>query len=110
MSEPLGGISTGEILTGIVFGHPSIVSMASQLNNLWSANQVTFLNFYRDYLAATAQTDGSKMSMAACLLGALRAHPAVAPVLVQALGIIAPHIPETQKVIAQVQAEVMSAT
>lgn len=110
MSEPLGGIATVEILGSIAFNHPSVMAMGSQLQNLWKNNQTSFMNFYRDYLAATAQTDGSTMNQAACLFGALKAHPAVAPLIVQALGIVYPHIPETQQTVAQIQTQAMSAT
>src|SRR5271166_1266242 len=93
------------ILGGIAFQHPSVMSMVSQLQSAWTKHQTEAMTAYSEYLAAVAKTDGGPMSMAGALLDTMKAHPNLAPFVVLVLGIVYPHIPETQQTITQVQTQ-----
>ncbi len=96
-----------QILGGIAFNHPQIMSLFAQLKDTWTANQAYANKIGAEYQTAAAGAT-TEMQIAGVVLELMKAHPNAVPLIVRVLGMIAPHIAETQQTLTQVQSQVMA--
>ena len=96
------------ILGGLAAKHPSILSMGNQLIQLYKAHQDEVAKIYQEYISTTAGKELGPVQQAGVVLELMQLHPDAVPVLVQALGLLAPHIPELQQTLADLQGQVMA--
>jgi hypothetical protein len=100
-------IQVMEIIGGLAVRHPSIMSAGSQLISIYNSHAIEINQIYNEYQVALQKGPGT-LAQAGIALELMKAHPDVAPLVVQILGILAPHIPELQQTLAQLQTQVMS--
>lgn len=95
------------ILGGLAVNHPSIMALGSQLLNLYNAHSAEFNKIAAEYQTAASKATGP-IDQAGVALELMAAHPDVAPLIVQILGLVQPHIPELQQTLTQLQTQVVS--
>ncbi len=95
-----------QILGSVAFRHPALVTVGTQLFNLYNGHKDEFGKLGGEYQQRAADVT-TNLGQAAVALDLMKAHPNVSALVVQALGVLAPHIPELQKAIAQIQTELL---
>jgi hypothetical protein len=100
--------TTVGILAQEGFKHPSVLAAGNQLWKLYNDNKAVLSQAYTEWVLTSPHAAGP-VEEAGVAFEIMKKHPQVSALLIKALGIIYPHVPEGQQAIAELQTAVNNA-
>jgi hypothetical protein len=90
------------------FKHPSVLTAGNQLQKLYNDNEARITKAIIEWQATAPKAPGP-IERIGVLFEIMQKDPRLSALLIQALGILYPHIPETQQALAELQTAVSAA-